>query len=476
LTSVRLIDSTASRSNLLKKFYILSVNSTDAQYASLIKGCGAVFIAAHDRSQDEIKTILKSVPQNESDIICTFCDDFFSKDNSSVLAMQLIQPGMKFLSATQLATAVFINVAPSPVVEPPVYKVSSSQRQTQASQSQVLNRTSNTHLKKEKSFSASSLSMAPPMPRNDSIKIEERTPPRKKICFKKAPEVPIVLSFAASSSPIPTMKTDKSVIEDLSRIHKSEDLPPVYQTSEIQTQHTPRQLNSAVQHYTKDVQEMQEVNNEVQHELQEQVYQEMQQEMPGEISRDFDDTVDDCVPVGVHISLRSSVADDSDWIDAVGGVDREELLRCKRKRYKSEFDNSAVTAISTQAPTTRIEAECVLRDLIVIKASHPLIALRGKRDMRCFRKNYIRVVDPGNVLSAVYMESVLPKETEREIQLRLEADIEDSREENAEQMFVDRYDKVVAKRVDTHCTNRLLLSCRFQQGKPAPKKRNLKMF
>jgi hypothetical protein len=440
LTSVRLIDSSASRSNLLKKFNVVSVNSTDAQYASLIKGCGAVFIAAHDRSQDEIKAILKTVPHSESDIVCTFCDDFFSKDNSSVLAMQLIQPGMKFLSATQLATAIFSNVVPSPVGEPPVYKVSSSQRQTQASQSQVLNRASKTHLTKERSSSASSSSMDPPMPKNDSIKIEKHTPPRKKICLKTAPEVPIVLSFAASSSPIPTMKIDKTVVEE----HKSEDLTVAHQTTETQTQHIPRQLDSAVQ---QDTQEMQAVHNAVRHEMQEQVHQEMQQEMSEEISGDFDDIVDDCVPVGVPSSSRSSVADDSDWIDAVGGVDREELLTCKRKTYKSEFNNSAVSAVSSQAPTTRIEAECVLRDLIVKKAFRPQIAPRGKRDMRCFRKNYIRVVDPGNVLSAVYMESVLPKETEREIQLRLEADIEDSREEYAEQMFVDRYDDVIAMRV-----------------------------
>lgn len=446
MTSVRLVDSTASRSNLLRNFNIISVNSTDGQYASLIKGCGAVFIAAHDRSQDEIRTILQSVPQTASDIVCTFCDDFFSKDNSSVLAMQLNQPGMKFLSATQLATAIFSNVVPSPIDEPPACKVSSSQRQTQASQSQVLNRTSKANVKKEKGSSSSSSSMAPPMPKQDSIKIEKRTPPRKKICLKTAPEIPIVLSFAASSSPIPTMKTEKSSDEELSSSLKSEDPPAVPRTPETQTQHIPRHIDTAQQEVQQVIQQevQQEVQKEihvVQHEIQQEIHHDvdtdMQQDMPEEISDGFDDLVDDSVPM-VQGSSRRSVADDNDWIDAVGGVDREELLRCKRKTYKSEFDSSDVTTGSSQALTARSEAECVVRNLIVIKASRPQSAPRGKRDMRCFRKNHIRVVDPGNVLSAVYMESVLPKETEREIQLRLEADIDNSREEYAEQMFADR--------------------------------------
>ena len=447
LTSVRLIDSSASRSNLLRKFNIISVNSTDMQYASLMKGCGAVFIAAYDRSQDEIKTILKSVPLADSDIICTFCDDFFSRDNSCVLAMRLIQPGMKYLSATQLATAIFNNVVPSPVAEPPMNKVSSSQRQTQASQSQVLNRASKTNIKKEKSSSSSSSSMAPPMPRQDGIKNEQRTPPRKKICTETAPEVPIVLSFAPTSSPIPTMKRGKSVDEDLSSIHKSTDLPAVDQITETQTQHIPRQMDIVVQQDRQrkaqpEIQEIhQEAHQELQQEMQGAVREEMQQELPEEISGGFDDTVGDSTPVGPQSSSsRSSTVSDSDWIDAVGGSDREEMLRCKRKTYKSEFENSAVDQGSDQALTTRIEAECVLRDLIVQRAYRPQAAPRGKRDMRCFRKNRIRVVEPGNVLSAVYMESVLPKETEREIQLRLEADMEDSREEFAEQMFADRYE------------------------------------
>lgn len=450
LTSVRLIDSSASRSNLLRKFNIISVNSTDMQYASLMKGCGAVFIAAYDRSQDEIKTILKSVPLAESDIICTFCDDFFSRDNSCVLAMQLIQPGMKYLSATQLATAIFNNVVPSPVAEPPMNKVSSSQRQTQASQSQVLNRVSKTNIKKEKSSSSSSSSMAPPMPRQDRIKNEQRTPPRKKICTETAPEVPIVLSFAPTSSPIPTMKRGKSVDEDLSSIDKSTDLPAVDQTTETQTQHISRQMDIIVQEDRQqkaqpEIQEiLQEAHEELQQEMQGTVREEMQQELPEEISGGFDDTVGDSTPVGPQSSSsRSSTVSDSDWIDAVGGSDREEMLRCKRKTYKSEFDNSAVDQGSDQALTTRTEAECVLRDLIVQRAYRPQAAPRGKRDMRCFRKNHIRVVEPGNVLSAVYMESVLPKETEREIQLRLEADMEDSREEFAEQMFADRYVGVI---------------------------------
>lgn len=443
MTSVRLIDSTASRSNLLRKFNIVSVNSTDGQYASLIKGCGAVFITAHDRSQDEMKTILQSVPKTESDIVCTFCDDFFSKDNSGILAMQLSQPDMKFLSATQLATAIFSNVVPSPINEPPVCKVSSSQRQTQASQSQVLNRTSKTNVKKEKGSSSSSSSMAPPMPKQDSIKIEKRTPPRKKICLKTAPEVPIVLSFAASSSPIPTMKIEKSSDEELSSSLKSEDPPAVPHTPETQTQHIPRHMDSAAHPEVRQgiQQEVLQEKHVVQHEVQQEIHQdvdsEMQQDMPEEISDGFDDIVDDSFPM-VQGSSRCTVADDNDWIDAVGGVDREELLRSKRKTYKSEFDSSDVTTGSSQALTSRIEAECVIRDLIVIKASRPQSAPRGKRDMRCFRKNHIRVVDPGNVLSAAYMESVLPKETEREIQLRLEADIDNSREEYAEQMFADR--------------------------------------
>lgn len=404
---------------MLKKFHIISVNSTDAQYATLIIGCGADFIAAHDKSQDEIRTLLKCIPETEDDILCTFCDDFFAKDNSNVLAMQSIRPGMKYLSATQLATAIFNNFVPSPVDEPPVTKMTSSQRQqTQNSQSQVLSRASKIVVKIEKSSKSSSSSMPPPMPKHDNVKIEQRSPQRKKICSKTIPEVPIVLSFAASTSPIPCVKTDilaAKVADKVPMIQKSMDLCDTFEASE--TQLLPRQLNSPIQ---------QEIITE-------------------KSSESFDDIVDDSISHGNDIQSRHSVVDDSDWIDAVGGSDREELLRFKRKTFKNESDDTPSDRNDSQLLITRTEAEFVLRNLIVATSARMQTAPTGgrKRDVRCFRKNLVRVVDPGNVLSAAYMESVLPKETEREIQLRLEAAAEDSREEYAEQMFVDRCEKIL---------------------------------
>jgi hypothetical protein len=50
------------------------------------------------------------------------------------------------------------------------------------------------------------------------------------------------------------------------------------------------------------------------------------------------------------------------------------------------------------------------------------VVVNSSRDTRCFKKNSVRVVGSNNILMSRDMESVLPKESEREIQLRLDAD------------------------------------------------------
>lgn len=104
-----------------------------------------------------------------------------------------------------------------------------------------------------------------------------------------------------------------------------------------------------------------------------------------------------------------------DWVNAVQDIDREEILKCKRRTYKSEYGSAHTGDFPPcEVVTIRIEAEVIMRMLINKKNDYSSsfdqgARARPTRDVRCFRKNSIRIVDPGNVMSARYMEAVLPK-------------------------------------------------------------------
>ena len=144
------------------------------------------------------------------------------------------------------------------------------------------------------------------------------------------------------------------------------------------------------------------------------------------------------------VEEESSV--DADWITAVQGKDRVELLKFKNKSFKSEFDISIKGDGDPGSSVPRAEADSLIRILIrksfgslngVPRQNHN-DSRKNPRDVRRFRKNCVRVADSDIIMSARFMEAVLPKESEREIQLRLNADADESRKEFAEQMFSDR--------------------------------------
>ncbi len=68
------------------------------------------------------------------------------------------------------------------------------------------------------------------------------------------------------------------------------------------------------------------------------------------------------------------------------------------------------------------------------------------RNMKRFKKNFVRVVGAEEVMTARTMGKVLPKESERELQLRLEYESVVAREEKAELMFADRFNMTQRKR------------------------------
>lgn len=71
--------------------------------------------------------------------------------------------------------------------------------------------------------------------------------------------------------------------------------------------------------------------------------------------------------------------------------------------------------------------------------SLPPSRLTYSRNFKKFRKNIIRRVTAIERVSSRAMERVLPRESEREAQLRMDADMEEEREAAAEQMFSDRF-------------------------------------
>ena len=137
---------------------------------------------------------------------------------------------------------------------------------------------------------------------------------------------------------------------------------------------------------------------------------------------------------------------DADWMTAVQGKDRVELLKFKNKSFKSEFDISVEGDGDPGPAVPRTEADSLIRILIAksigsldgVPRQNHNDSRKNPRDVRRFRKNCVRVADSDIIMSARFMEAVLPKESEREIQLRLNADADKSREEFAEQMFSDR--------------------------------------
>ena len=114
---------------------------------------------------------------------------------------------------------------------------------------------------------------------------------------------------------------------------------------------------------------------------------------------------------------RENLVDDNfhDWVHAVKDADRHELLKCKRTNYKLEYGNPCADDIPAfQAVEARLEAIVIMKMLIIKKSTDPSgqskdTGRRFSRDVRRFRKNSIRVVSTESVMSARFMDAVLPK-------------------------------------------------------------------
>jgi len=74
----------------------------------------------------------------------------------------------------------------------------------------------------------------------------------------------------------------------------------------------------------------------------------------------------------------------------------------------------------------------------------------SSRDVRRFRKNFVRFVSVEDLITSEHMEAVLPKESEREIQLRLEAEAEARRERMANELYTHGSVSLGGKRTQYH--------------------------
>ena len=175
--------------------------------------------------------------------------------------------------------------------------------------------------------------------------------------------------------------------------------------------------------------------------------------------------------------------DEDGWVAAVKNERRNriiaEKLRILRDQHNEEADSfehggdgSESNYSNSKYLISQVEAEVIEKPLLIVAPRDGVVSSRKRshtsessgsssssssslqqqhnnnnnnRDVRRFRKNFIRLIHRGNILSARFMDVVLPKESEREIQLRLDANVDEEEEERAEMLFADRY--VPTKRI-----------------------------
>ena len=102
-------------------------------------------------------------------------------------------------------------------------------------------------------------------------------------------------------------------------------------------------------------------------------------------------------------------------------------------------DGEFVKAVTIES-IIKLVPPSITREL-ALGSSSSLIApylVSSARDVRRFEKNFVRTVPMNEILSIAAMDKVLPKESERELQLRLEAEKEEARNLEAEEIFSDK--------------------------------------
>jgi hypothetical protein len=185
-------------------------------------------------------------------------------------------------------------------------------------------------------------------------------------------------------------------------------------------------------------------------------------------------------PPAALIALKSTrdpqIMATSDWISFLRGPTRQEIAERKRKLYESsayfqptpssapghkratllndddeEEDRSQVTTIYSQplviekdlikgikAESSMVDASMTPNHAASDKSAGSMESTQG-RDFRRFRKNSIRVRNMVHSLKYSAMEKVLPKESERELEMRRELEAEENQERITEQLFSERY-------------------------------------
>lgn len=460
----------------------MSINPADAQYANIIEGCGAVFRKCHELSDNDIRQIVGNALTTDNRSVCIFYDEF-CKDNALDLPIRF--PGISFLSAVQLAIAIFSNVRAEPTVYPPNSKSSLSQRQhTQGTQSQMIS-----HTGRKRSYDDPVTSAYPidNIVKDEKISLIGRRAPLTLISPR-----PIVLSLPSLLSPALLLEEQRSSrashcmeswIEQIASNEENVDLESDMTLPSTKITHdgdgnvqcreiTKSPSSGFIGAYPEVVEtsinsdlNAKSIISERKSENLESLYAKIstEEELPDQRVTliDFQNEEYQCpgkrsdttAATGDHSRIKeekclSLSEDKSIWLDVVRGDDRAELLKSKRVGDKSDSDDHVGGNSGICYEAVRVEADFVTRNLIAEIEDCSLSRMSGhgrernesnSRDVRCFCKNMVRVVDSDSMLSTRYMESVLPKESEREIQLRLDADADERRENFAEEMFADRY-------------------------------------
>ena len=426
------------------------------------------------------------MPKFDPTVVCLFVDEFSNLDTRSS-AMGHYQSGMFYLSAAQLASAIFSNIVPVLTEGPPRKRSALSQRfNTQCTQSQtmvsrnppaVTQETSGPNRPGSTASNFHALSMDPPThPLKDRENFgtlrEERKPDR--ISNSKeddidlsSPITPPALScinaydrhhikhdVSKAMESVETTAHNKELLDNaqspnIKKLKKrncdvSDGTPstpiqlkdvslqtinlsnvkkktsnPLSKTVDLKLRSSPGD-NETSADQKKSI-DMGNVSNNMLTQVKDHGINGSRQDDYLKNKGDVDNSNDSD---GMFFEERKSfkrnrenLVDDNshDWVHAVKDADRHELLKCKRTNYKLEYGNPCADDIPAfHAVEARLEAIVIMRMLIIKKNIDPSgqstdTGLRFSRDVRRFRKNSIRVASTESVMSARFMDAVLPK-------------------------------------------------------------------
>lgn len=468
--------------------FIISTNPADAQYSNLVVGCGAEFLIVENPTADEFNAILRRVPRLVPTIVCLFVDEFSNLDTRSS-AMEHYQAGMFYLSAAQLASAIFSNIVPVLTGGPPRQRSNLSQRfNTQCTQSQtivsrkpptVTQETSGSNRPNSSASNFHTLSMDPPtyplrgsesigticgerLPdkitksQEDDVDLSSPTTPPAVSCTNDHHQHLMKNKVSGAAENVEKSAYTKKLSDDvhspsMKKLKKrncsayEEPFATPIQSKDASLHSTNRsnviEKNIHASFKTEDSKSMCSPGNDETSVNKEKSVDRKKENFVNKIliqgedhtvnenvsdekskSRDYVDNSNDSDGMFFEerISLKRKqdtlVEDNSDdWVHAAKDADRHELLKCKRTKYKLEYGNISADDISaSQAVEVKLEAVVIMKMMIIKRNVDPSgqykdSGRRLSRDVRRFRKNSIRVVNTESVMSARFMDAVLPK-------------------------------------------------------------------